>query len=90
MTVLLMFATGCVDTPDSSSTEPKPAKETYVVIAKAKEHGTVTGGGTYEKDATATLVATADEDYELEGWYSYGDYVSNETQMSITVTENVA
>ena len=90
MAVLLMFATGCVDTPDSSSTEPEPAKETYVVIAKAKEHGTVTGGGTYEKDAMATLVAAADEDYELEGWYSYGDYVSSETQMSITVTENVA
>ena len=40
----------------------------YVITVTADSHGSVTGGGTYNYGASATLTATADTDYVFEKW----------------------
>ena len=57
----------------------------YTVMATAGSHGSVTGSGTYNYGATATLVATGDSGYTFSQW-SDGN-TSNPRY--ITVTGNV-
>ena len=51
-----------------------------------EEGGTVTGGGTYYQDATAVLVATANEGYAFVNWTENDEVVSTEATYSFTVT----
>lgn len=55
---------------------------TYDITATAGEGGTVTGGGTYEYGATATLKATANSGYKFVKW---SDGVTTATR-TVTVT----
>ena len=63
-------------------------KENYTVSASAT-NGTVTGDGTYQEGATATLTATPDEGYKFVNWTKGGVEVSTEVTYSFPVTENV-
>ena len=63
-------------------------KENYTVSASAT-NGTVTGTGTYQEGATATLTATPDEGYKFVNWTNGGVEVSTEATYSFPVTENV-
>ena len=44
------------------------AEPKYTITATAGEGGTVTGGGTFNKNADVTLTATANDGYEFAGW----------------------
>ena len=57
-------------------------------IANPSEGGTVTGAGTYECDAIATLTATANRGYLFVNWTENGVEVSTEAIYTFTVTQN--
>ena len=62
--------------------------ENYTVSATAT-NGTVTGTGTYQEGATATLTATPNTGYKFVNWTKGGVEVSTEATYSFPVTENV-
>ena len=61
----------------------------YEITATANPEagGTVTGAGTYNHFATATLVATPSEGYAFLNWILVGEVVSNSPTFTFTVTE---
>ena len=61
----------------------------YSIIAAASpiDGGTVSGAGTYNHGATATLVATANTGYSFSNWTKDGIIVSTNATYSFTVTE---
>ena len=64
----------------------------YEVTATANPAagGTVSGAGTYNHGATATLTATANTGYTFTNWTKNGTIVSTNTTYSFTVTEATA
>ena len=64
----------------------------YAITATANptEGGTVTGAGTYNHGATATLAATANTGYTFINWTKNGQQVSTNATLSVTVTEAAA
>ena len=64
--------------------------DSYEITATANptDGGTVTGGGTYNYGATATLVATANTGYHFVNWTLNGASVSTNSSITITVAEN--
>ena len=60
-----------------------------VTVVNDAAKGTVTGANTYDKDASATLRATANSDYRFAGWYVGGTKVSDSTTYTFTVTADV-
>ena len=58
------------------------------VSASPEEGGTVTGGGTYVGNSTATLTATPSTGYRFKEWLRHGIPVSTEANYSFTVTDN--
>ena len=63
----------------------------YTVTATANDAsmGSVTGGGTYYENATATLTATANAGYRFVNWTKAGLEVSTDATYTFTVTEDV-
>lgn len=61
---------------------------TITATANPAEGGTVTGAGTFDQDATCTLVATANEGYSFVNWTENGNQVSIEAQYSFTVNSD--
>ncbi len=61
---------------------------TVTVSANPSVGGTVTGGGTYNHGATATLTATANTGYTFINWTKNGTVVSTNPTYSFTVTED--
>ena len=64
----------------------------YEVTATAEpaNGGTITGEGTYDHGATATLTAIASEGYTFTNWKKNGTIVSTNATYSFTVTEATA
>lgn len=60
--------------------------KSYSLTVTAQTGGTVTGGGTYEHGATATLTAIPNDGYEFKQW-SDGN---TDPSRTVTVTENTA
>ena len=62
----------------------------YIIttFANPSEGGIVTGGGSYEEDATCTLIATPNEGYIFTNWTENDEVVSNDAEYSFTVTSN--
>ncbi len=58
------------------------------VTADPEEGGTVIGGGTFDRNATATVTATANEGYEFLYWARNGQLATEETTYTFTVTED--
>ncbi|MCF6364567.1 MAG: T9SS type A sorting domain-containing protein [Bacteroidales bacterium] len=50
--------------------------------------GTITGTGTYDYGATASLTATAETNYDFVNWTENGTQVSANANYSFTVTDN--
>ena len=63
---------------------------TVTVSANPSAGGIVTGGGTYNHGATATLTATANTGYTFISWTKNGAVISNNPTYSFTVTENAS
>ena len=64
-----------------------PGPHSITVEANPGIGGIVTGGGTYNHGATATLTAMANEDYRFVNWTKDGEVVSNRATFSFTVIE---
>ena len=75
----------CTEKPEEPVTPQKP-KYTITVTANNDAYGTVTGGGTYDSAATATLTATANEGYKFVNW---NDGNANNPRI-VTVTANAS
>ena len=61
----------------------------YTVTTIAQNGGTVSGGGQYEPNATATITAEAKAGYYFIGWYDENDeLVTADTSYSLTVLKN--
>lgn len=65
------------------------AGTTYTVTANAATGGTATGGGSYAGGASATVVATPNENYTFEGWYEGETRVSTDASYTFTVSGNI-
>ncbi len=63
---------------------------TITATANPTQGGTVTGAGTYNHGATATLTATANTGYTFINWTKNGTVVSTNPTYSFTVTENAS
>ena len=63
-------------------------KENYLVSATAT-NGTVTGTGTYQEGATATLTATPNTGYKFVNWTKGGETITD-NPYTFTVSDNVA
>ncbi|MBQ6069075.1 MAG: hypothetical protein IJK84_06195 [Bacteroidales bacterium] len=68
----MMFAAGAMMfascEPENVTPEPSTPQYTITVTANNDAYGTVTGGGTYDSAATATLTATPNEGYRFVNW----------------------
>ncbi|MBQ2613906.1 MAG: S-layer homology domain-containing protein [Clostridia bacterium] len=66
-----------------------PAHDTYQITVTAEANGTATGGGTYVKNQTVTLIATPASGYAFAGWYQGTTLVSSLASYSFAATENL-
>jgi uncharacterized repeat protein (TIGR02543 family) len=67
--------------------EPPPPQPTkYTVTLTVAGNGTATGAGEYNSGASVTLTATPNTNYSFIGWI--GDYISNSTALTFTITQN--
>ena len=71
---------------NGGKTEP-PAPTTYTVTVKADPAGggSVTGGGSYDEDASVTVRAVANDGYEFAEWRENGTSVSTDASYTFTV-----
>ena len=65
--------------------QPTP---TYTVSVTASVGGSVSGGGTYDENTSATVIATPDTGYQFKGWTENGTQVSTEARYTFTVSAN--
>lgn len=63
---------------------------TYSIKLVSKGGGTVDGSGTYQDGENVTIIATADEGYVFDGWYSNGEKISSTERYSFTATESIS
>jgi len=62
---------------------------TYNISAHAVEGGTITGAGTYLKNASVTLNAIPSEGYAFLNWTRAGNIVHTQATYTFTATENI-
>ena len=76
----------------SGPTPPGPGGNTYTITATANPTGagTVSGAGTYNRYATCTLTASANNGYTFTNWTRNGTVVSTNATYSFTVTGNAS
>lgn len=61
----------------------------YTITTVAQTGGTVSGGGQFEPNASATITAEANAGYYFIGWYDEnGELVTADTSYSLTVLKN--
>ncbi|MBQ9662978.1 MAG: bacterial Ig-like domain-containing protein [Oscillospiraceae bacterium] len=68
--------------------EPVVTTYTISVSADPAEGGTVSGGGTYDENASITVTATANDNYTFVKWTEDGEEVSTSASYTFTVTGN--
>ena len=73
-----------IDNVEITDATSQPTQYTLTVVSNNPAWGTVTGGGTYNEGATATLTATANAGYHFVEW---NDHDTNATR-TVTVTGN--
>ena len=64
-------------------------KDACTITVEATEGGSATGGGTYQKGETITLVATSDKGYKFVGWTANNSIISTSAEYSFTVEEAI-
>lgn len=75
---------------ETTTTTTTAPPVTYSVKLISQGGGTVDGSGTYTEGENVTIVATPDESYEFDGWYSGGKKLSSSTTYSFTASKNVS
>ena len=70
------------------SASPAPATCQVDVTANPAEGGTVSGGGTYNKNLLVTVTAAANSGYRFVRWTKNGNEVSTNTNFVFTASEN--
>lgn len=78
------------ETTTETTTEATTKEESYSIKLISKGGGTVSGAGTYKDGENVTIVATPDDGYQFDGWYSNGSKISNTQKYSFTATENTS
>ena len=68
--------------------EPVVTTYTISVSANPADGGTVSGGGTYGKNASVTVTATANSGYSFVKWTENGEQVSTDASYTFTATAN--
>lgn len=58
-----------------------------IVTTEQKEEGTVTGSGSYAWGSDVTIKATANTDYEFEGWYVDGEKVASIAEYTLQMPQ---
>ena len=66
--------------------EPSTSTYTISVSADPAEGGTVSGGGTYDENASVTVTATANSKYTFVKWTENGEQVSADASYTFTAT----
>jgi uncharacterized repeat protein (TIGR02543 family) len=61
----------------------------YNIVINTTTGGAATGGGTFDYNSKATVMATAETGYSFTGWYKGETKVSDSPAYSFTVTESV-
>lgn len=77
-------------TTTETTTETTTKEESYSIKLVSKGGGTVSGAGTYKDGENVTIVATPDDGYQFDGWYSNGAKISSTQKYSFTATENTS
>jgi len=88
--VIRVTATGATGSPmDVTVTQAAgPKQYTISVSASPAEGGNVTGGGTYKEGTSATVTATANQNWQFVNWTEGGQQVSTSASYTFTVTGN--
>ena len=68
--------------------EPIVTTYTISVSADPAEGGTVSGGGTYNENASVTVTATANDNYTFVKWTENGEQVSTDASYTFNATAN--
>ena len=68
--------------------EPIVTTYTISVSADPAEGGTVSGGGTYNENASVTVTATANDNYTFVKWTEDGEQVSTDASYTFTAVGN--
>lgn len=63
-------------------------KYTLTLIVDPTDGGSVSGGGTYESGAEATIKATANTGYTFGGWYEGERLITKNTQVTLIIDNN--
>lgn len=68
---------------------PAP-KSTYTITVSASpaEHGSVTGGGTYQEGEAVTITAIANSGYQFKEWWLNGRQISTTASYTFTASAN--
>lgn len=77
----------------TEETTEKPTtteKQIWIINAGTGGGGTVSGGGEYKNGDKVTVIATPDDGFEFDGWYSDGIKVSGSQKYSFTANENIS
>lgn len=65
-----------------------PTQNQFTITATAGTGGTVTGGGTFQQNASVTLSAAPNTGYTFEGWYEGSTRVSTSATYTFNATAN--
>ena len=81
---------GVTKTATFTVTIVEPVTTTYTISVSAdpSEGGTVSGGGTYDENASVTVTATANEHYSFVRWTEGGAEVSTSASYTFNATAN--
>lgn len=66
----------------------KWVRDCFTITTKTTSGGTTAGDGIYDRNETATVIATPEEGHLFKGWYEDGELVSTEEAYSFTVDSN--
>lgn len=74
----------------TESTTEKTTETTWIINTSSSGGGTTEGGGEYKNGEKVVLIATADEGYVFDGWYSNGIKVSSDAKYRFKANENAS
>jgi hypothetical protein len=91
VTVTVSYTEGDVTkTATFTVTIVEPVVTIYAISVSANpaDGGTVSGGGTYDENASVTVTATANDNYAFVKWTENGEQVSTSASYTFTATAN--
>ena len=89
--IMLVFAVVCVACTKDDDENGNGGEAQYAVInvsVNPANGGTVSGGGSFEKEQSCTVTAIPSADYVFKNWTENGSQVSSDANYTFTVTGN--